>query len=184
MTTPARRSALGAVLTSSPVGPLAVIVRDGVVVASGFGTVEDARRMLPEDLADAELITGEGTAAVEAAVLAWAAGRLEELDTVMVDQPGGPFLQAVWRVMRQIPPGQTRSYSELAAEAGRPEAVRAVGQACARNRVAPFVPCHRVVRSDGSLGGYAYGLPVKRALLDFEGALESQPPGGQETLGF
>jgi methylated-DNA-[protein]-cysteine S-methyltransferase len=70
--------------------------------------------------------------------------------------------------MRQIPPGETWSYAELAAKAGRPQAVRAAGQACARNLVAPFVPCHRVVRSGGSLGGYYYGLAVKRWLLDHE----------------
>ena len=72
--------------------------------------------------------------------------------------------------MRQIPAGETWSYSELATRAGRPAAIRAAGQGCALNRVAPFVPCHRVLRSDGSLGGYAYGLATKRALLDFEGA--------------
>ena len=89
---------------------------------------------------------------------------------MLVEQPGGPFLTEIWRVMRQIPAGDTWSYSELATKAGRPAAVRAAGQGCALNRVAPFVPCHRVLRSDGSLGGYAYGLATKRALLDFEGA--------------
>ncbi len=76
--------------------------------------------------------------------------------------------------MRSIPPGQTWSYARLAAEAGRPTAVRAAGSACARNLVAPFVPCHRVVRSDGSLGGYAYGLDIKRALLAHESGLRWQ----------
>ena len=70
--------------------------------------------------------------------------------------------------MREIPAGTTWSYGELAAKAGSPRAVRAVGQACARNMVAPFVPCHRVVRSDGSLGGYFYGLDTKRWILAHE----------------
>ncbi|QUC12596.1 methylated-DNA--[protein]-cysteine S-methyltransferase [Arachnia propionica] len=70
--------------------------------------------------------------------------------------------------MRRIPPGRTVSYSELAAMAGRPAAARAAAGACARNRVAVVVPCHRVIRGDGGLGGYAFGLEVKQALLDFE----------------
>jgi len=70
--------------------------------------------------------------------------------------------------MREIPAGQTWSYRDVAAKAGKPDAVRAAGTACGRNRVAPFVPCHRVVRSDGSLGGYGFGLDVKRWLLGHE----------------
>lgn len=175
---------LGFAVMPTPVGPLVAIVRDGVVVASCFGNPVDARGMLPPALAGAELVEGEGTAAVEVAVSAWVAGDLDALDTVVVEQPGGPFLQEAWRAMRQIPPGHTWSYAELATKAGRPAAVRAAGQACAVNRVAPFVPCHRVVRSDGSLGGYAYGLAVKRALLDLEGASANGAAAGQETLDF
>ena len=73
-------------------------------------------------------------------------------------------------MMRSIPPGQTWTYAELAAKAGRPAAVRAAGQACARNLVAPFVPCHRVLRSDGTLGGYFFGSETKQRLLDHERA--------------
>ncbi|NKY12520.1 methylated-DNA--[protein]-cysteine S-methyltransferase, partial [Cellulomonas hominis] len=89
-------------------------------------------------------------------------------DAVPVEQPGGPFQQRAWQAMRAIPPGGTATYAELALAAGSPSAVRAAGSACARNRVAPFVPCHRVLRSGGSLGGYYYGLDVKRALLALE----------------
>jgi len=93
---------------------------------------------------------------------------------VPVRQPGGAFQQQVWDVMRRIPPGQTWSYAELAAKAGNPDAARAAGSACARNLVAPFVPCHRVVRTDGSLGGYYYGLDVKEWLLAHEGRPDDQ----------
>ncbi len=161
----------------TPVGPLVVIVRDGVVVASGFGTVDEIRALLPPNLAAAELREGADLGSVAEAVAAYSAGDFAALDTVLVEQPGGPFLAEVWRVLRQIPPGDTWSYSELATRAGRPAAVRAAGQGCALNRVAPFVPCHRVVRSDGSLGGYAYGLPTKRALLAFE---RGSPEGDAE----
>jgi len=89
--------------------------------------------------------------------------------TVAAEQDGGPFFQDVWRAMRDIPAGTTISYAQLAARAGRPRAIRAAGTACASNLLAPFVPCHRVLRSDGAIGGYAYGLAVKDALLAHEG---------------
>jgi methylated-DNA-[protein]-cysteine S-methyltransferase len=104
------------------------------------------------------------------ALTAYADGHLEALDHVVVRQPGGPFLQRAWLEMRAIGPGKTDSYAGLAARAGSPHAVRAAGQACARNKVAPFVPCHRILRTGGNLGGYAYGLPIKEALLVHEGA--------------
>ena len=70
--------------------------------------------------------------------------------------------------MRAIPPGETRSYADIATAAGNAKAVRAAGAANARNHVAVLIPCHRVIRSDGSLGGYAYGLEIKRRLLEKE----------------
>ncbi len=78
------------------------------------------------------------------------------------------FQWRVWRAMRGIPPGETRSYSEVAAMAGYPKAIRAVGTACARNPVCLLVPCHRVVRVDGSIGNYAWGTERKVRLLSAE----------------
>jgi methylated-DNA-[protein]-cysteine S-methyltransferase len=161
-------TALDAAVLDSPAGPLVVIARCGVVVASGFGSMDHVRAMLPVELTGATLREEADLGPIAEAVAAYAAGSLEALDTVPVDQPGGTFVSEAWRVMRRIPAGETWSYSRLATEAGRPAAVRAAGQACATNRVAPFVPCHRVVRTDGTLGGYAYGLATKRALLSFE----------------
>lgn len=85
-----------------------------------------------------------------------------------VDVPGTAFQQRVWAELRKIPPGETRSYLDIARALGDPNATRAVGSANGRNPVAIIVPCHRVVRNDGSLGGYAGGLDRKRALLDAE----------------
>lgn len=98
-----------------------------------------------------------------------------------VDDPGRPhglpldvrgtaFQEAVWRELTRIPPGETRSYAELAAAIGKPKAVRAAGSANGANNVAVLIPCHRVIRTDGSLGGYAYGLERKEKLLEKEGA--------------
>jgi len=154
----------------TPAGPLAIVAAAGVVVASGFAPVPE----LLARLSAAEVAGGVREARdlgiVTEAVRAYLAGDIDALDDVPVRQPGGSFLQEAWTVMREIPAGQTWTYSELALKAGRPSAVRAAGSACARNLVAPFVPCHRVVRSDGTLGGYYYGLPVKQWLLEHEGA--------------
>lgn len=151
-----------------PGGPLSVAVApDGVVHRSGFGPADVVLEAVP----DARVVDpAELPGGVAEALDRYAAGDLGALDGVRVQQPGGAFLQSVWAVMREIPAGSTVSYAELARRAGRPTAVRAAASACSRNMVAPFVPCHRVVRSDGSLGGYAYGLETKQALLDHERA--------------
>ena len=84
---------------------------------------------------------------------------------IPIDVAGTAFQEACWKALRDIPPGETRSYSEIAAAAGNPKAVRAAGSANGANNVAVLIPCHRVVRSDGSIGGYAYGTDIKEELL-------------------
>lgn len=87
---------------------------------------------------------------------------------IPLDVKGTAFQEAVWTELRKIPPGETRSYAQIAAAAGNPKAVRAAGSANGANCVAVLIPCHRVVRSDGSVGGYAYGTQIKRELLERE----------------
>jgi AraC family transcriptional regulator of adaptative response/methylated-DNA-[protein]-cysteine methyltransferase len=87
---------------------------------------------------------------------------------IPLDIVGTTFQQAVWRYLREIPAGETRSYSDVAEAIGQPQAVRAVARACASNRVALAIPCHRVVRQDGSLGGYRWGIELKQELLKKE----------------
>jgi AraC family transcriptional regulator of adaptative response/methylated-DNA-[protein]-cysteine methyltransferase len=87
-----------------------------------------------------------------------------------LDIQGTAFQARVWRALQKIPLGKTASYTEIAAALGQPRAVRAVAQACAANKLALLVPCHRVIRSDGDLGGYRWGLERKRALLARERA--------------
>jgi methylated-DNA-[protein]-cysteine S-methyltransferase len=91
--------------------------------------------------------------------------------TVALDPQGTPFQQRVWLALLGIPMGVLSTYGEIAWQLGRPEAARAVGAAVGRNPVSIIVPCHRVVGRDGSLTGYAGGLPRKQALLRLEGAL-------------
>lgn len=85
-----------------------------------------------------------------------------------LDMHGSDFQQRVWRALREIPAGATASYTDIAKSIGAPTAVRAVAQACANSKIAVAVPCHRIVRSDGSISGYAWGVQRKRALLDRE----------------
>ncbi len=89
---------------------------------------------------------------------------------VPVELIGTAFQQRVWSALMRIPPGETRSYAELAQELGAPKAARAVARACASNRVAVLVPCHRIIRGDGTPGGYRWGLPRKQSLLAAESA--------------
>jgi methylated-DNA-[protein]-cysteine S-methyltransferase len=96
------------------------------------------------------------------------AGQLDAVLPLLVAPAGTPFQQSVWRELRKIPAGDFLSYAELAERVGKPKAVRAVGQANARNPVAIVIPCHRVVASDGGLGGYAAGRERKAWLLEHE----------------
>ncbi|GGE75197.1 methylated-DNA--[protein]-cysteine S-methyltransferase [Nesterenkonia cremea] len=114
------------------------------------------------------LPTDKGT--VAQAVLAYSEGDSTAFDQIDVEQPGSAYRQDVWAAMREVPAGETVSYAELAQMAGRPQAHRAAASACANNLVAFAVPCHRVIRSDGGLGGYLYyGTDTKRRLLAREG---------------
>ena len=149
----------------SPTGELSLLVQDDVLVAAGFGTPEEqhARLRTPPPLRRVNDL-GPFTAALTA----YFDGNLTAMDDLPVHQPGGPFRQAAWKVMREIPAGTTITYSELAVRAGSPLAARAAGSACAINLIAPVVPCHRVLRGGGALGGYAYGLSRKEWLLAHE----------------
>ena len=99
------------------------------------------------------------------------AGDINALNGISVRQPGAQFSQAAWKAMRRVKAGKTISYADLADHSGSKAAVRAAGSACAKNAIALVVPCHRIVKTGGSLGNYAYGLNKKEWLLHHEGAL-------------
>lgn len=142
-----------------------VIASDGVVHGASFGGASDLARRCSEA---ARVEPSDLPGCVAHAVARYGRGDVAALADVSVSQPGGVFHQAVWAALRDVPPGSPLSYAGLAALVGRSAAVRATATACARNHIALFVPCHRVIRSDGSLGGYAYGADIKQALLDHE----------------
>jgi methylated-DNA-[protein]-cysteine S-methyltransferase len=156
-----------ATTVDTPFGTMSLLGTEDCLHVASFGEdLDSLRDRLSPPLRATPLKRGETVAA--AALRDYFAGDVDALARVDVSQPGGAFHTAVWAEMRAIPPGTTVSYGELAARSGAPRAVRAAGSACARNAVCLFVPCHRVVRSDGSLGGYYYGLATKRRLLEHE----------------
>ncbi|HQV04004.1 MULTISPECIES: methylated-DNA--[protein]-cysteine S-methyltransferase [unclassified Novosphingobium] len=128
----------------------------------------EGREALDQRFPQAELV--EGGAEFEA-LLAQVIAAVEapgDFGHIPLDVKGTAFQEAVWRELRRIPKGETRTYAELAAAVGKPKAVRAAGSANGANNVAVLIPCHRVIRTGGHLGGYAYGLDIKRALLEKE----------------
>jgi methylated-DNA-[protein]-cysteine S-methyltransferase len=162
---------IAATVISTPLGPLSLLAYDGALAGAGF-TAD------PGEL-HARLHPSLSALPLVAAGLAWAAkpvldyfgGDLNAMGTLPVRQLSTPGRERLWAALRAVPPGSTVSYAELAARAGSPRAVRAAGAACAVNLVALIVPCHRVLRSDGSLGGYYYGRDRKEWLLRHEGAM-------------
>lgn len=110
----------------------------------------------------------EGEADAAASVHAYYGGDLSAIDEVEVVQTGTTLQLAGWAALRTITPGEPLTYTSFAEHLGSPRAVRAAASICARNAPALFVPCHRVLRSDGSLGGFAWGLAVKERLLERE----------------
>lgn len=151
-------------------GPFsAVVAEDGAVLGSGWTADPDevtaliAPELLPERPREVSDL-----GAVTRAILAYHRGELDAIDTIPVRQRAGPFLGHAREVLRKVPPGEPVSYTEFAALAGRPKAVRAAASACAGNAAALFVPCHRVVRGDRSPGGFRWGTEVKDRLLRHE----------------
>jgi AraC family transcriptional regulator of adaptative response/methylated-DNA-[protein]-cysteine methyltransferase len=127
-------------------------------------------RNLHERFPEARLVEADGTLdAVVAKVIKFVESPGVELDVVL-DTRGTEFQQRVWHALQEIPVGATATYTDIASRIGAPTSVRAVAQACAANPIAVAIPCHRVVRSDGGLSGYRWGVERKRALLAREGA--------------
>jgi AraC family transcriptional regulator of adaptative response/methylated-DNA-[protein]-cysteine methyltransferase len=156
-------------VTDSPLGRMLVAVTERGICRIALGdtaTELEARLHAEFPAADIER-DDDALAAVVDDVLARIDG-VQPAVELPVDVRGTAFQQRVWQELRRIPRGQTRSYGDVAAAVGSPRAARAVGTACGSNPVGIVVPCHRVIASDGGLGGYAWGLDAKRKLLDRE----------------
>lgn len=152
---------------ATALGTVVALGSDDALWALGLTGTLDADEVLA-DLArrwpQAGLIAAPGRLAP--AITALVEGR----GAITLHLEGTPFQQQVWQALLEVPPGEVTTYAALAARIGRPRALRAVGTAVGQNPLSWIIPCHRVVRSDGSIGGYHWGVAVKHALLTREGA--------------
>jgi methylated-DNA-[protein]-cysteine S-methyltransferase len=155
---------------SSPCSPLLVVTDDdGALRALEFADKEARmHRFLKIHYGTYELKKGEAPAAILRALDDYFDGDYAALDRIKTATGGTLFQRDVWKALREIPPGTTTSYGELARRIGRAGASRAVGAANGSNPIAIVVPCHRVIGASGTLTGYGGGLPRKRWLLDHE----------------
>lgn len=160
---------------SSPIGLVWMVIADGALELLDFADDDSTRldafmtRRYPDGLPP----EGQDDTGIAAGVSAYFDGDLKAIEALAVAPKGTDFQQDVWKTLRNIPPGETVTYRELAARAGRPKAVRAAGAANGQNPVSIVVPCHRVIGSDSSLTGYGGGLFRKKWLLQHEGALDT-----------
>lgn len=156
----------------TPIGMLYLISHDHLLLASGFSNFKELTSQLDEEDREQQISEVKRLPIITDLLEDYFSGDLTALDGISVRQPGGKFSQAAWKAMRKVAPGKTISYGELAKRAGSGQAIRAAGSACSRNLVALVIPCHRIVKTGGALGNYAYGLGVKEWLLRHEGALK------------
>ncbi|MGK2935761.1 MAG: bifunctional transcriptional activator/DNA repair enzyme AdaA [Gemmatimonadaceae bacterium] len=155
-------------ITRSPVGMILVAWTSRGLCSVKIGDSREAvTRALRSEFSNAELKRASELSPFAAAMLEHVTGDRPEID-LPLDIRATAFQLRVWRALKQIPYGETRSYSEVAESIGAPRAARAVARACATNPVALAIPCHRVVRNDGSLGGYGFGVQRKEVLLATE----------------
>ena len=148
----------------TPVGTLNLLADDQILIGANLSTVSAFK-------AGGDVKVVKSIAVISDLIKDYFDGDLTALNGIQVRQPGAAFSQAAWKAMRKIAPGKTWSYSDLAQKAGSPAAVRAAGSACANNAIMLVVPCHRVVKTGGALGNYAYGVEKKQWLLSHEGFL-------------
>lgn len=155
---------------STPTGPFTMIVdSDGQVLASGWSDdPEYLKALVHKSIRPLTLVDKPDLGDVTTAAMTYHQGDVTAIDNIPVRQRSGQFLEHAWDVLREVPAGAPVSYAEYAARSGRPAAIRAAASACARNAAALFVPCHRVLRTDKTLGGFRYGLDVKRWLIAHE----------------
>ncbi len=155
----------------SPIGVINLIAADQILLGLNLSSA----KALKEGLDEADYVRGfkevSKIEVISDLLSDYFAGDIEAINGISVRQPGAQFSQDAWKAMRKVKAGKTLSYADLADRAGSAAAVRAAGSACAKNAIALVVPCHRIVKTGGALGNYAYGLNKKEWLLHHEGAL-------------
>ena len=148
----------------TPVGTLNLLADEQILIGANFSSV--SKLGSPGDAKMVKTIP-----IITDLISDYFDGDLDALNGIQVRQDGAGFSQSAWKAMRKVKAGKVLSYADLADRAGSPAAVRAAGSACAKNAIVLVVPCHRIVKTGGALGNYAYGLVKKEWLLRHEGAL-------------
>jgi methylated-DNA-[protein]-cysteine S-methyltransferase len=167
----------------TPLGPLTLVAADGVLRGASFAdNPGELQARMGASARGQDLRRTNDLGPITDALRAYLDGEVHAIDSLAVEQAGSGWFQSAWKVMREVPAGETISYRELAARVSDPGNARVAGFACATNQIVLVVPCHRIVRTGGSLGDYYYGLDVKRWLLRHEGVddlglpFEGDPP--------
>ena len=155
--------------TSTPVGTLNLIADGELLVGANLSSFRALKGGLDSIYRGVEIKVVKKIPVISDLISDYFDGDLSAINGVKVSQPGGSFSQAAWKAMRRVRAGRVLSYADLAKNAGSPKAVRAAGSACAKNAIVLVVPCHRIVKTGGALGNYAYGIDKKEWLLRHEG---------------
>ena len=156
---------------ATPLGNLNLIADEHILLGANLSTLKALKESLSTEDSEREIKSVQKIPVITDLIIDYFDGDISAINAIQVRQPGAHFSQAAWKAMKKIRPGSVISYGELAERAGSPAAVRAAGSACAKNAIVLVVPCHRVVKTGGALGNYAYGLNKKEWLLRHEGAL-------------
>ena len=156
---------------ATPIGNLNLIADEHVLLGANLSNLKALKESLGADDSIREIRSVSKIPVISELIKDYFDGDISALNSIRVRQPGAQFSQEAWKAMKKVKPGSVISYSDLADRAGSPAAVRAAGSACAKNAIVLVVPCHRIVKTGGALGNYAYGLSKKEWLLRHEGAL-------------
>ena len=164
-------SALLSTTMASPIGKLYLLTRGETVLALNLSGFQDLLSSLSPRELEEKIDKSSKIKGITEKLEDYFDGDLKAINSIKVKQPGGDFSQSAWSAMRKIKAGTMESYSDLAYRAGSPAAVRAAGSACAKNKIAVIIPCHRIVKTGGAIGAYGWGVSKKVWLLEHEGAL-------------
>jgi len=155
--------------TSTPIGTLNLLADGELLLGANLSSFKALKESLDPKYQGSDFKEAKKIPIISELIGDYFDGDLAAINAIKVSQPGGTFSQSAWKAMRRIRAGKVLSYAELAQNSGSPKAVRAAGSACAKNAIVLVVPCHRIVKTGGSLGNYAYGVNKKEWLLRHEG---------------
>lgn len=153
----------------TPIGTLNLIADQEILLGANFSSIKALKEGLDPVYQGFDFTVVGKIRVISNLLKDYFDGDLAAINSIKVSQPGGAFSQSAWKSMRHVRAGKVISYAELADKSGNSRAVRAAGSACAKNAIVLVVPCHRIVKTGGALGNYAYGVSKKEWLLGHEG---------------